>query len=143
MSLMSESTFGRLWPGRSLSSTNIRLQSYSKEPIPVLDRCCVNVGYKGQVAADMPLVIVQGSGPSLLGRDWLSQISLDWSEIHHVRTESLQAILDRHPAVFQEGLGTLKGFKAKIYVDPNAPPKFHSARSVPYAVRDKVDQELK
>lgn len=28
MSLMSESTFGRLWPGRDLSSTDVRLQSY-------------------------------------------------------------------------------------------------------------------
>ena len=143
MSLMSESTFGRLWPGRSLSSTDVRLQSYSKEPIPVVGCSYVNVAYKGQTAADVSLVVVQGSGPSLLGRDWLSRIRLDWREIHHVRTESLQAVLDRHPAVFQEGLGTLTGFKAKIYVDPNAPPRFHRARSVPYALRDKVDQELK
>ena len=44
--------------------------------------------------------------------------------------------------MFQEGLGTLKGFEAKIYVDPNAPPRFHPARSVPFALRDKVDKEL-
>ena len=44
--------------------------------------------------------------------------------------------------MFQDGLGTLKGYKAKIYVDPDAPPRFHSARSVPYALRDKVDKEL-
>ena len=87
-------------------------------------------------------MIVKGSGPSLLGRDWLNKIRLDWISIHYVHSEPLQAVLDKHSAVFQEGLGTLRGFKAKIHVDPGAQPKFHRARSVPYAFRDKVDQEL-
>ena len=85
---------------------------------------------------------MRGSGPTLLGRDWLCQIQLDWREIHLVHTASLQAVLSRYPGVFQEGLGTLKGFKAKIYVEPDTPPRFFPARSVPYAMRDKVDKEL-
>ena len=52
-------------------------------------------------------------------------------------------MLTRYPAVFQEGLGTLKGYQAKIYVDLDAVPRFHPARSVPYALHDKVHQELK
>ena len=44
--------------------------------------------------------------------------------------------------MFKEELGTLKGFKAKIYIDPDAPPRFHSARSVPFAMRDLVEKEL-
>ena len=36
----------------------------------------------------------------------------------------------------------MKGFKAKIFVDPNATPRFSKARSVPYAFRDKVEAEL-
>ena len=44
--------------------------------------------------------------------------------------------------VFGEGLGTLKGTEAKIYVDPNAPPKFMKARPVPYALKAKVEKEL-
>ena len=140
ISLMSESTFRGLWPRRGLHPTQVRLRSYSKQLIPIVGCCHVNVDYNGQTA-EMPLVIVEGSGPTLLGRDWLSHIRVDWKQIHHLHTLSLQAVLERHPAVFQEGLGTLKGFKAKIYIDPNAPPRFHRARSVPYALRDKGDKE--
>ena len=31
---------------------------------------------------------------------------------------------------------------AKIYVDPTAPPKYMTARPVPYALKAKVEQEL-
>ena len=125
-----------------MHATEVRLCSYSKERIPVVGCCEVNIAYNCQKVTKLPLVIVQGSGPTLLGRDWLSRIRLDWSEIHHVRSDSVHAVLDKYPTVFQDGLGTLKGFKAKIHVDPNAPPKFFRARSVPYALRDMVDQEL-
>ena len=37
----------------------------------------------------------------------------------------------------------MQGVIAKIYMDSNAMPKFHRARSVPYAFRDIVEQELK
>ena len=91
----------------------------------------------------MPLLIVQGLGPSLFGRNWLKEIILDWNEIHHVCSDSLQVVWDKYPSVFQEGLGMLKGFQTKIHVDPHAKPRFFTARTVPYAFRDKVEVELK
>ena len=36
----------------------------------------------------------------------------------------------------------LKGFQAKIYVDPSAQPKFCEARTVPYAMQMLVEKEL-
>ncbi len=54
----------------------------------------------------------------------------------------LEEILRRHPAVIKDELGTLKGYKAKIYVDPSVRPRFCKARSVPYAMLSLVEKEL-
>ena len=92
--------------------------------------------------AMLPLIVVAGSGPSLLGRNWLAQFRLDWKTIHSLKQTALSQLLEKHAAIFEPGLGTLKGVEATILVDPTAQPKFHIARSVPYAMRGLVDKEL-
>ena len=54
----------------------------------------------------------------------------------------MQSVLQRHKALFQEGLKTLRGHEVKIVTDPEATPRFCKVRLVPYALRDKVDTEL-
>ena len=44
--------------------------------------------------------------------------------------------------MFQEGLGEAIGIKAKLYVSDNVKPCFCRARTVPYALRTKIEQEL-
>ena len=141
MSLMSQTVLQGLRPGRGLAPSQVRLRAYTKEHIPVVGCGNVNVEYNGQ-SAQLPLLVVGGSGPTLLGRDWLSQIRLDWHQIHHIHSASLQFLLACYPAVFQDGLGILQGYQAKILVVPDAVPKFNTARSIPYALRDKVKREL-
>ena len=51
-------------------------------------------------------------------------------------------MLEGYSSVFEPGLGTLQGYKAKIHVDPGARPKYCKAWSVPYAMRGKVEEEL-
>ena len=36
----------------------------------------------------------------------------------------------------------MKGFEATLEVDPEAIPRFCKARTVPYSMRDKVEDEL-
>ncbi len=141
VSLISETTFQKWWPGTPLEPSSARLQTYSGEPIAVVGQLEAEVKY-GEQQAKVPLLVVEGGGPSLFGRDWLAWIKLNWKEIHRIQGDTLERILDRHRPVFQEGLGTLIGYKAKIYVDPAAKPRFCRARPVPYALREKVEEEL-
>ena len=138
VSPMSETTFRQLWPDGKLAPNQCRLCSYLKEPIPVVGSYEVAVSYKKQQTT-LPLIIVKGNGPTLFGRNWLDHIVLDWKEIH---CSPLHAILEKNKIVFEEGLGKMKGFEAKILVDSNATPKFCKARSIPLAMREKVEEEL-
>ena len=81
----------------------------------------------------LDLLVVEGSGPSLLGHDWLSKIQLNWKEIHKVHTKqaSLEEILTDHSNLFKEELGTIKGTSAKLHINSDARPLFFRPRSVP------------
>ena len=87
-------------------------------------------------------MVIKGNGASLLGRDWLKHLELDWKAIYTLQRETLEVVLAQHKDVFQEGLGTLNGYSAKIHVDASAKPKFFKARTIPYAYKLKVEEEL-
>lgn len=95
------------------------------------------VEYNGQTAT-LPLIVVKGEGPSLLGRNWLGALKLDWHDIFWLHNASLKAVLEKHKA----GFGKVTGYKAKILLDPGATPKYCKARSVPYFHQKKVEKEL-
>ena len=54
----------------------------------------------------------------------------------------LRAVLDCHAAVFKDELGLVKNVAAKLLVDPEVSPRFYRPRSVPHAMRPKIEQEL-
>ena len=143
VSLMGEAHFKSLKEkGATLSPSKAKLSTYTGETIQVLGISDVKVEHKGQTAV-LPLIVIPGSGPPLLGRDWLTTLLLDWQKIFQVRTQrSLQDVLDAYSEVFGDNLGTVKGVTAKVHVDSTATPRFHKARSVPFALREKVEKEL-
>ncbi len=42
----------------------------------------------------------------------------------------------------QDKLGLVKDATAKIHIDPNVQPRFYRARTVPYVLQSKIEQEL-
>ena len=75
------------------------------------------VGY-GQQSVTLPLLVIKGTGASLMGCNWLEKIILNWSSIHKVNLDQLQTVLTQYSEVFNPELGTMKNFKVKIFVDP-------------------------
>ena len=146
MTLISKTTFDTLWSPHtapSLQPTGSKLRTYTGESIEVLGAANVNVSFQEQ-HKQLQLLVVGGNGPSLLGRDWLSQIRLNWEELHHIHQPklTLAAVLDKHSKVFSEELGMVRDVTAKLHVDPQAQPRFYKPRSVPYAMKEKVELEL-
>ncbi|XP_065915317.1 uncharacterized protein [Dysidea avara] len=122
LTLIGKSTFDKLWEAQAappLQSTNNKLRTYTGENIEVLDVANVDVSFQEQ-NHNLQLLVVAGDGPSLLGRDWLSKIRLNWAELYHTQqpTITLQDLLDKHKTVFSSTLGMVRGVTAKLHVDP-------------------------
>ena len=93
------------------------------------------------------MIVVEGSGSSLLGRDLLAGLKLNWKalSVHHTSKQlTLNAMLEKHKIVFRTELGKAKNIEAnsKLNVKDEATPKFFKARSVLYALRERVEREL-
>ena len=142
VSLVSETTYKTPFPGVSLSKPII--------PTPHLHsrtHCCPGTAAGAcQVQGSHDLTVVQGNGPSLLGRDWLSRIRLDWAEIGAVRAhegeKAVSHILDKYRDVFTGGPGKMKHIKAHLMLREGARPRAHRPRQVPFAYRGLVGKEL-
>ena len=98
VSLISKDTYDKLWPNLitapPIQKSDILLQTYTGEHLNVVGSVSIDVHYKEQVA-HLPLTMVAGRGPSLLGRDWLQHIRLDWKALHLVgASPTLADLLD-------------------------------------------------
>jgi len=102
----------------------------------------VEIHYGYQIAK-LPLVVVSGEDPSLLGCDWMMKIKLNWIEIYAYTSDtSLAILLDHHSSLYEPELGKPKSYKASMQVDPQVKPKFYKACPVPYAMKEKMEAEL-
>lgn len=144
VTLMSETTYKEMFPHTKLRSSSVLLKTYSGECLPVLGELDVQVEYEQQKRG-LVLIVVAGTGPSLLGRNWLEHIQLNWREIkaisYHPRG-SLQYVLDKYSDIFSVELGTIKSYSVKLSVKSEVQPKFFRPRTVPYAYRSKMEEEL-
>lgn len=141
VSLVSEKTFHQLWPNGRLQPSNIVLRTYSGEQIEVRGKMEALVTYE-QKSFSTELVVIRGEGHSLLGRNWMQHLELDWHNIHQMASSELQRLLDNYSDVFQDGLGLIRGYEAKICVDPSAQPRYFKARPVPYSLKVKIEEQI-
>ena len=145
LEVISESTYRWAWTKEQappLQMTKTKLRTYTGQEIPVKGSVQVTVLHASQWKV-LPLIVTKGQGPSLLGRNWLGELKLDWKATYRGQgPDPLSAILDAHELVFRKELGTIKGVTAKIQVDLQVHPRFHRPRPVPFSLCQKVKDEL-
>ena len=121
VSVISEETYKKHFSGTPLMPSNTRLRAYTGHPLTVHWQLIAHLKCQDQ-GTDVPLLVVEGSGPSLFGRDWLSR--LNWTKICNICisetdlpqgvASQLHTTIQNHPNVFKPGLGTVKGITAKL-----------------------------
>lgn len=152
--IISKETFKEINQGHSakkkleMKPAHVKLRTYTGELVKVLGTVDVVLKYEGQ-KNQLSTLVVEGSGPSFLGRDWLKEVKLDWKKLFKMNMDEklvesrLEKLINQCLEVFEDGLGTFTGPKAKILVEVDAVPKFCKANLVPYAMKGKIEEELK
>jgi hypothetical protein len=148
VTLMSCDQFKKFRRGSELSLTksNMVLSTITGQQLEVVGECCVDVVYKDQKVKNLVLYVVESEGPPLLGRDWLRRIRLDWPEIKLVsdnngesRAEQLKR---KFHSLFDGKLGLVQGVQAHLEMKEAAVPKFLKPRTVPFAIKEDIAEEL-
>ena len=143
VSIMSREVWEARFAELPLAKPTLSLRTYTAERMAVLGEASVHVRY-GKYYGTHTLYVVEGAGPTLLGRNWLHFIPLDWASIKAVSgvDSKVDRLVGKYPGVFQEGLGTLKHFKATLQLQPGATPRFSRPRPLPFAIKEQVEGEL-
>ena len=106
---MSETTQKKLFPQAKLQKTTMKLQTYTAEALSVLGTIEVQVKY-GKYVGKHNLFVVNGNGPTLFGRDWLMDITLDWSSLGVANVQQKPLTSDYLFRCFQGRAGHLVWF---------------------------------
>ncbi|KAF0299963.1 hypothetical protein FJT64_027441 [Amphibalanus amphitrite] len=135
-------------PGLEVRPSVMQLRSFTGQPVPVRGEATVDVLYGGQRRRLDVVVSSQLRHRSLLGRDWLQVIRLDWRSLFQVSEvggasgrRTLESVKAAHAQVFADGLGVMS-HQAHLTLKPGAVPRRLPPRPVPYALLPQVEAEL-
>ena len=139
-----------------MKSTNVVLSTYTGETVRPLEEAHVKIEYMG-LQHTLPLLIVHEDTGALFGRNWLTDVKLDWKNLRglnhigplpchsptHPKTlgnQTLASVLEKYSELFQPQLGCYTG--DPVVLNESKEAKFHKARPVPYALQSKVESAL-
>ena len=157
VTIISEEVYREKFPKLLLTESALKLATYTTQRIQVCGEVRVRVRL-GKQERHCRLVVVAGKGPSLLGRDWLKMFRIQWHQINALVTppiinskrirenkgvaDKVEALVNGFPEVFNDNLGEIHPFKARLVLKEGAQPIFCRPRSVPFAIKEQIEREL-
>ena len=145
VSAISEALFEQSFKSHPLLPTDLILKPYDGSSITPIGKLILPTSHNSQ-SGPHPFYVIRNGGQPLLGRDWLQKYKVNWANFHELKAEqtrSLNEILEKHSEVFKPEIGLLKGFTASLLVQDKVNPKFVNPRPVPFALKPKIEQELR
>lgn len=142
VSLMSLTTWKQS-QSQPLQNTPLKLSTYTGASIAVAGMAVVDVEHANH-KSKLPLYIVEGDGPTLLGRNWLREVKLDWTNIFRVEpaVPELDKIISENSVLFDGDPGCLQTATAHLTLKDGANSVFRRPRSLPFAIKPAVEAEL-
>ena len=172
LSIIPQDVYERQFSDVALKKTSTVLKTYTGQMIKPIGALRTTVKYKGQKNKLVAQVVPNGANPLMgrdwirvIKLDWQEikaihiansiesdaqqqmpragtkiSVSSDGSVTHP--DTRIKDILNKHKPVFKPGIGLMTNVSAKFKLKADAQPKFVKARSVPYSLKPKVEEEL-
>lgn len=147
-SVISNETFKTLWPKKQpklYRPTNI-YRDYQKNIINFLGQFNPTVKFQ-KAQATLPLLVTKSNNVNLLGRNWFPELGINVSvdqsvnAVHH--TSVIEEVIKKHENIFNGQLESSKHQPVKLQVDPSIKPIKMKPRNIAFALKPKVESELK
>ncbi|KII72154.1 Retrovirus-related Pol polyprotein [Thelohanellus kitauei] len=127
-----------------------QLISYGGTNIPIMGNVEVTMSYDNDSCRISVYVVDSISCCNIIGIDAIRQLKIDVNSLIHTKsincvgTQVVSSPIHlKYKQLFDANrLGLCKGISAHLYLKPNSIPKFSKCRSIPYALYDKVKEEL-
>ncbi|CAM1303802.1 Uncharacterised protein r2_g1367 [Pycnogonum litorale] len=139
--IVNRSTFDKINRQNTLilQPYDVSLVTYTGQQLKPVGKVVVEVVLEKSKTM-LPLVVVPGNGPNLLGRNWLDSFRCNIQFNNYIGTDD--SIMKLFPVLFSDTSGALKGVTGKINIGADACPKFCKARPLPLLLKPKVEEEL-
>lgn len=145
VSTISYEDFRLRFPEKRLFKTNLKLRTYTNEEFSPRGVAYVVVRYRDH-EFHSKLYVISAKTSTLLGREWLREMK-GWHEdirtIENKNDYSLDTLLSEFGEIFSESIEPIPNFEAEFQMKDIVNPVFMKARTVPYALRSKVEDEIK
>lgn len=89
----------------------------------------------------MCLYVIDNGGPPLIGRNDIKNIKC-FTLFNMENDVSVDNIIKKYNNVFKNEIGTLNKYEVSLNIKAGAVPKFYKPRSIPLALKEKVETEI-
>ncbi|UYV70463.1 K02A2.6-like, partial [Cordylochernes scorpioides] len=138
-SLLNKETFLEYWKLTQLKRSEILLNTWSSSQVKILGKLYVKARLS-HGSRSLQILVADGLGPNILGRQWFSAFRLKLNFLNSLETNPISPDFEE---LFKEEIDAYNGPLIHIDIPDNAEPKFVKARTVPFAIRNLVDEKLK
>ncbi|UYV65035.1 K02A2.6-like [Cordylochernes scorpioides] len=141
--IISEKTYIETWvksERHRIEKDSTKLVQWNRQRLSILGKIKADVKVNNRNIT-MELLVVEGPGPNLIGREAFDQIGIGLEWINY--GDSVCQITEEFMDVFKDKLGQYRGPPIHIKIKTLGKPTFLRARTLPYAIKPKVEEALR
>ncbi|KAK9720972.1 Retroviral aspartyl protease [Popillia japonica] len=148
VSTISLKQFKAKYAQKLIQPTSILLRTYTGKVIKPVGKSRVKIKYENQTT-DGDIYVLNGNMDTILGRDWLTKIKINWSQLHKLTTGSeddykskMQNLLNKFDFLFTNELDKIYKRECKLQTT-ECTPIFMRPRPVPYSLKENANYKLR